>query len=39
MLYIVLFPQAMDTYYVITARTADRKERALYTEEMAKGGD
>lgn len=37
MLAIVLAPEEDDTFYPVTARVADRKERRQYTEE--KGGD
>ncbi len=33
MLAVILEPEANDDYYVVTARSADRKERRLYWEE------
>ncbi len=33
MLVVILDPEGNDVYYVVTARSADRKERRLYWEE------
>lgn len=39
LLAVVLHPKAEGMYYVVTARTADRKERRIYQAEIQKGGE
>jgi len=36
---IVIHPKTEGTFYVVTARTADRKERRTYELEIAEGGE
>jgi hypothetical protein len=35
----VIYPKAYKKYYVVTARRADRKERAIYHTEIQEGGE
>ncbi len=39
MLHIVVFPQTPETYYVVTARDADRQEQTIYQQDIEKGGE
>lgn len=39
MLAIVLHPKRNEAFYVVTARTADRKERRIYQAEVEEGGE
>lgn len=39
MLTVVLDPEGEGVYYPVTARPASRRERAIYIQERAKGGE
>ena len=39
LLAVIVHPKGEERYYVVTARSADRKERAIYQTERERGGE